>query len=41
LDDAALAARLSAAARQRVESEFSVARMIERHAALYREVLAM
>jgi glycosyltransferase involved in cell wall biosynthesis len=40
LDDAALAARLSAAARQRVESEFSVARMIERHAALYREVLA-
>jgi glycosyltransferase involved in cell wall biosynthesis len=40
LDDPALAARLSAAARLRVQSEFSVAKMIERHAALYRELLS-
>ncbi len=39
LNDAALAARLSAAARQRVETEFSVERMVARHAALYRELL--
>ena len=38
LNDAALAGRLSAAARERVQSEFSVAKMIERHAALYRGV---
>jgi glycosyltransferase involved in cell wall biosynthesis len=35
-----LAASISAAARQRVQSEFSVEKMLERHAALYREVLA-
>jgi glycosyltransferase involved in cell wall biosynthesis len=40
LDDSALAAGLSAAARRRAQSEFSVAKMIERHAALYRELLA-
>jgi glycosyltransferase involved in cell wall biosynthesis len=39
LNDAALAGQLSAAARQRVESEFSVAKMIERHAGLYRELV--
>ena len=39
LNDAALAGRFSAAARQRVESAFSVAQMIERHAALYRELV--
>jgi len=40
LNDPATAARLSEAARRRVETEFSVARMVERHAALYREFLA-
>jgi glycosyltransferase involved in cell wall biosynthesis len=39
LNDAALAAQLSAAARRRVEEEFSVEKMIARHAALYRELL--
>jgi glycosyltransferase involved in cell wall biosynthesis len=39
LDDAALAARLAAAARDRVQSEFSVEQMVSRHAELYREVL--
>ncbi len=39
LNDAALAGRFSAAARQRMESAFSVAQMIERHAALYRELV--
>ena len=39
LNDAALAGRFSAAARQRVQSEFSVEKMVERHAALYRELL--
>jgi len=40
LNDAALAARFAAAARGRVQSEFGVAKMIERHAELYRELLA-
>jgi glycosyltransferase involved in cell wall biosynthesis len=40
LNDSALAARFSVAARERVQSEFSVEKMIERHAELYREVLA-
>jgi len=39
LKDNALATQLGAAARQRVETELSVARMIERHVNLYREVL--
>lgn len=39
LNDAAAAARFSAAARQRATSEFSVERMVARHAELYREVL--
>jgi glycosyltransferase involved in cell wall biosynthesis len=39
LNDAALAGRLAAAARQRVQSEFSVEKMVERHAELYRELL--
>ncbi len=40
LHDSTLAARFAAAARERVQSEFSVERMISRHAELYREVLA-
>ena len=40
LNDAALAGRLSDAARERVQSEFSVAKMIERHAMLYRGLLS-
>ena len=40
LNDAALAGRFSAAARQRVQSEFSVEKMVERHAALYRRDLS-
>ena len=39
LNDPALSARLSAAARGRAESEFSVAKMIASHASLYRELL--
>jgi glycosyltransferase involved in cell wall biosynthesis len=39
LNDASLAGRFSAAARSRVVREFSVEKMIERHAALYRELL--
>jgi glycosyltransferase involved in cell wall biosynthesis len=39
LNDTALAGRFSAAARKRVESEFSVEKMVERHATLYRELL--
>jgi glycosyltransferase involved in cell wall biosynthesis len=39
LNDAELAARLGAAARRRVEQEFSLPRMIERHVELYRELL--
>ena len=38
LNDAALAARVSAAARHRAEREFSIERMIERHVELYREI---
>ena len=39
LNDPALSARLSTAARERVQSEFSVEKMIERHVELYRELL--
>ncbi len=39
LNDTSLAGRFSAAARNRVAREFSVEQMIERHAALYRELL--
>ncbi len=39
LNDSDLSARLSAAARRRAIREFSVGTMIERHAALYRELL--
>jgi glycosyltransferase involved in cell wall biosynthesis len=40
LNDAALARRLGDAGRARMLAEFSVERMIERHAALYRELMA-
>ena len=40
LDDAGLARRLGAAARQRVSSEFSLERMIDRYAEFYRRVLS-
>ena len=40
LDDAALAARLGQAARQRVASEFGIEAMLSRYVALYRSVLA-
>ena len=40
LNDSALAARISIAARQRAESEFSVGKMISRYADLYRQLLA-
>jgi glycosyltransferase involved in cell wall biosynthesis len=39
LNDPALAAQLGQAAQQRVQSEFSVDKMVARHAQLYREVL--
>lgn len=39
LNDADLARRLGAAARERMLREFSVERMVERHVALYRELL--
>jgi glycosyltransferase involved in cell wall biosynthesis len=39
LDDPELARRLGRAARERMQSEFTVERMVERHAALYRELL--
>ncbi|HQU42938.1 MAG: glycosyl transferase family 1 [Planctomycetia bacterium 21-64-5] len=39
LEDAELAGRLGAAGRQRMLSEFSVEKMVERHAALYRDLL--
>jgi len=39
LNDSALASRFATAARERVWREFSVEKMIERHAALYRELL--
>jgi glycosyltransferase involved in cell wall biosynthesis len=41
LNDSSLAARLGEAGCQRVQSEFSVAKMIERHAELYRKVQLM
>jgi glycosyltransferase involved in cell wall biosynthesis len=40
LDDAGLARRLGDAGRRRMLEEFSVERMIERHASLYRQLLA-
>lgn len=39
LNDASLAQRLGAAARTRVEQEFSIEKMVERHAVLYQELL--
>jgi glycosyltransferase involved in cell wall biosynthesis len=39
LNDADLAGRFSTAARQRVQSEFGVEKMVERHVELYRELL--
>jgi glycosyltransferase involved in cell wall biosynthesis len=39
LSDAALAGHLAAAARQRVQSEFSVEKMVTQHTELYRDVL--
>jgi glycosyltransferase involved in cell wall biosynthesis len=39
LEDRDLAARMGAAGRERVAREFSVERMVERHAELYRELL--
>ena len=39
LNDAELAARYGAAARERVQAEFSTAKMVERHVAVYREIL--
>ena len=39
LNDPELSARISAAARERVEREFSVEKMIARHVELYRELL--
>jgi glycosyltransferase involved in cell wall biosynthesis len=40
LNDRELAQRLGEAGRQRVLAEFSIEKMVERHAALYRELLA-
>jgi glycosyltransferase involved in cell wall biosynthesis len=40
LNDAALAASFGAAARERMQNEFSIAKMVERHVALYREILS-
>ena len=40
LNDSALAARISAAARRRAASEFSVEKMVGRYAALYWQLLA-
>jgi glycosyltransferase involved in cell wall biosynthesis len=39
LDDRQLAARLGQAARQRMQEEFSVGQMVDRHVRLYRELL--
>lgn len=39
LDDSALAARLGAAGRERIGQEFTLAAMVEKHAALYRELV--
>lgn len=41
LDDPELRARLAAAARERVNSEFSLAKLIERYQALYRSLLSL
>src|SRR5262249_36291979 len=41
LADPGLAARLGAAGRARMQSEFSVGRMVAAHAALYRETIGM
>jgi glycosyltransferase involved in cell wall biosynthesis len=40
LEDAGLAQRLGAAGRERISTEFSAERMVERHATLYRDLLA-
>jgi glycosyltransferase involved in cell wall biosynthesis len=40
LEDLELANRMGAAARQRVETELSVSRMIERHVTLYHEMMS-
>ncbi len=40
LDDLALRERLGAAARERIEREFSVEQMVRRHVELYRQVMA-
>ena len=40
LNDPVLAARYGAAARERVQKEFSVAKMVARYTDLYREILA-
>ena len=40
LDDAELARRLGEAGRERIEAHFSIAAMVEGHAALYRELLS-
>jgi glycosyltransferase involved in cell wall biosynthesis len=40
LEDSGLQARLGAAGRKRIESEFTVDAMVAAHAALYRELLA-
>lgn len=39
LDDSALAARLGTAGRERIGQEFTLAAMVEKHAALYRELV--
>jgi glycosyltransferase involved in cell wall biosynthesis len=39
-DDPPLAAQLGQAAQRRMQTEFTIERMVERHAALYRELLA-
>jgi len=38
LDDSALRERLGAAARERIEQEFTVEQMVQRHAELYRQL---
>lgn len=40
LDDSALRERLGAAARERIEREFTVQQMVQRHAELYRQLVA-
>ena len=41
LDDAGLRGRMGEAGRQRVLSEFTVEKMVARHAAMYRELVEM